>query len=301
MKTLLSRSSRFLSTGSLLITIGLGCIFPAVDTTAGVATLKRALTFHASFDHGLDADLAVGDPRLYSAPAMVKHDGAIPGLPKDGFVTLEKGGGKFGDGLRFHRNSPGMIFFEAFRNLPYTTNDWNGTVSFWLSLSPDEDLEPGYTDPLQITPKGWNNAAFFVEFTKDDKPRQFRYGAYADLSVWNPHQRDWDKIPFEEKPLIKVENPPFRRDQWTHVVFTFEHFNTGKSNGVARLFLNGEPRGTMSARQQTFSWDPTRAMIMPGLSYVGRWDELAIFNRALSGSDIRTLYRLKNGVSDLHR
>jgi hypothetical protein len=29
---------------------------------------KQALTFHASFDKGLDADFALGDKRIYTAP-----------------------------------------------------------------------------------------------------------------------------------------------------------------------------------------------------------------------------------------
>lgn len=268
---------------------------------AAPAALREALTFHASFDHGPDADFALGDRTLYSAPAMVKRAGSSPGLPPSGYVSIVKNQGRFGDGLRFHKNSPEMIFFQAERNLAYHTNDWNGTVSFWLSLTPDADLEPGYTDPLQITSRAWNDAAFFVEFTKDEKPREFRLGAYADLKVWNPQNRDWGRIPFEEKPLIKVERPPFARDQWTHVVFTFQKFNTGRSNGVTKLYLNGHPQGTLSPRQQTFTWDPAKSMVMLGLSYVGRWDELAMFNRALSDAEVQALHQLKNGVQAIYK
>ena len=40
---------------------------PAATTTA---SLREALTFHASFDHGPDADFAQGDHRLFTAPSM---------------------------------------------------------------------------------------------------------------------------------------------------------------------------------------------------------------------------------------
>jgi hypothetical protein len=38
---------------------------------------------------------------------------------------------------------------------------------------------------------------------------------------------------------------------------------------------------------------------MLGLSYIGLWDELAIFNRALTAQEVGQLHRLKNGVRDL--
>lgn len=192
-----------------------------------------------------------------------------------------------------------MVFFKAAGNSGYKPAQWSGTVSFWLRLTPDEDLAPGYTDPIQITSKGWDKAAFFVEFTKDEKPREFRLGAYADFEVWNPDNRDWNSIPFHEKPLVKVVNPPFQRDVWTHVAFTFENYNTGKPDGDTRLYLNGEMRGVLAPRRQTFTWDLEKAMIMLGLSYAGHWDELAIFNRALNEAEVAALFQLPKGIASL--
>src|SRR5205085_8640797 len=123
-------------------------------------------------------------------------------LPASGVVG-RVAGGKFGSALRFQKKSAEAMSFKAERNVAYNTTSFSGTVSFWLSLTPDEDLEPGYTDPLQITSKQWDDAAFFVEFTKDEKPRELRLGAYADTKVWNPTGRPWGEIPFAEKPLIK--------------------------------------------------------------------------------------------------
>ena len=83
-------------------------------------------------------------------------------------------------------------------------------------------------------------------------------------------------------------------------MFTFSNFNTGHSDGVAKLYLNGQPQGSLSARQQTFTWDPARTMVMLGLSYIGLWDELALFNRALTEAEVLKLNRLKDGVRELH-
>ena len=94
-----------------------------------------------------------------------------------------------------------------------------------------------------------------MEFSKDEKPREFRLGVYADFEVWNPQNKKWEDIPMAEKPLAPVVRPPFTREKWTHVAFTFENFNTGKPNGIAKLYLNGEERGVLKERTQTFTWD----------------------------------------------
>lgn len=259
------------------------------------SSFKDALVFYASFDQSLNAERGGGDKQLYWAPKMAFPPEAKPALPPNNVVVHETSGGVNGGGcLRFTKKAPEMVFFRAPGNIPYSKSDWSGTVSFWLSLTPDEDLEPGYTDPIQITSKGWDNAAFFVEFTKDEKPRELRLGAYADRNVWNPRNRDWNSIPMSEKPLIPVIRPPFTRDTWTHIAFTFEHFNTGQTNGVTTLFLNGEKRGGLTPREQTFTWDMDKALIMLGLSYVGRLDELAIFNRALTPPEIAQLHKTKS-------
>lgn len=265
---------------------------------AAAPSFKKALTFHASFDTATAvADFAKGDPALYNAPGL-KATNRIAGLPASAYVTRPSDGGKFGGHLQFHKNSPEMIFFRAEKNFAYSTNGFAGTVSFWLNLTPDTDLAPGYTDPIQITSKQWDDAAFFVEFTRDEKPREFRLGAYADTKVWNPKNQPWDKMPFAEKPLLKVERPPFQRGQWTHVAFTFDRYNTGRANAPTRLYLNGEPAGEFT-RLQTFTWNIADAKIMLGLSYIGGLDELSLFNKALTPREVKKLYSLKNGVTPI--
>ena len=272
-----------------------------LTSTAAESDLKKALTFHASFDSGTEAEFALGDKKLYYAPSMNKRAEAKPGLPDSGEVVVAKGEGKSGSALRFVKKKSPVIFFAAEKNFPYSNSNWNGAVSFWLSLDPETELEPGFTDPIQITPRAWNDAAFFVEFGRDEKPRHFRLGAYADFKVWNPQNRDWNAIPLAEKPLVSVERPPFAKGKWTHIAFTFENFNTGQPNGVAKLYLDGKAQGQLSPRVQTFTWDPSKTSIMLGLSYIGLWDELSVFNRALSADEVRTLYNLPRGVTSLTR
>ena len=263
--------------------------------------LRKALTFHASFDGKIDATHADGDPALHWAPSLKERQDAKAGLPPGGEVQHAPGAGRFGDALRFTKRKSPLMFFRGLRNMPYEASDWDGTVSFWLRVDPQADLETGFCDPVQITPRAWNDAAFFVEFEKRPGSIPFRLGAYADLDVWNRAKRKFEDIPMEERPLVSVANPPFSGSRWTHVVFTFERFNTGRADGVAKLYLNGELRGTLSPREQTFTWDPERAVIALGLGYIGLLDELSIFGRSLDPAEVRTLYGLESGVTALIR
>jgi len=283
------------------LTLVLWCMVAADNLQAATDSLARALTFHASFDRRPDADFGQGDRRIFSAPSLKLPHVGTPGLPTNGVVSIVKGEGRFGDALRFHRKAPEVVFFQVEKNLAYAKSNWNGTVSFWLRLDPDNDLEPGYCDPLQITPREWNDGAFWVDFSKDERPRHFRLGAFPDRAVWDPNRRDYDKVPEAERPMVTVPRPPFTRQRWTHVVFTFSNFNTGKKDGVATLYLDGKSQGAMSAREQTFSWDPAQTIAMLGIAYTGLFDDLAFFNRALTTAEVEQLFALPGGITELRK
>jgi hypothetical protein len=263
--------------------------------------VRDALVFHASFDGGTDATRAAGDSKLFWAPTFKQRDQAKPGLPESGEVVLAKGEGRFGDALRFTKRRSPVVFYQGGKNMPYQRANWNGTVSFWLKVDPQGQLEPGFCDPVQITPTAWNDGAFFVEFEKRPESIPFRLGVYSDLKVWNPQNRKFAEIPAEEKPLVAVDKPPFGGDRWTHVAFTFERFNSGQPDGVARLFLDGRPQGVLSPRVQTFTWDPEKAVIALGLGYIGLLDELSTFDRALSEREIQALHAMEKGVAATSR
>ncbi len=266
---------------------------------AGSDSLRQALTFHASFDHGADADFGAGDRRIFTAPSLKHPRIGTPGLPTNGVVSLAKGEGKVGDALRFHGQAPDVVFYQVARNLAYAKSNWSGTVSFWLRLDPDTDLEPGYCDPLQITSREWNDAALWVDFSKDERPRHFRLGAFADRAVWDPKLGDLDKLPEAERPMVTVTRPPFARQRWTHVAFTFTNFNTGKKDGLASLYLDGQCQGTVSGREQTLTWEPAKTIALLGIAYTGLFDELAFFNRALTAAEVEQLFALPRGLAAL--
>ena len=76
--------------------------------------------------------------------------------------------GRFGGGLHFTKNGATQPRFEGAGVLGYNTTNWNATVSVWLRLDPDKDLEPGYCDPVQIIGEDTKKGFIFLEWSKDE-------------------------------------------------------------------------------------------------------------------------------------
>ncbi len=226
------------------------------------APLTTALTFYAPFDGGTTAASALGDPELYSAPSRKDAASATRGLA-DG-VQIVRGEGRHGDALRLRLKSSPFVFFKGAGNIAYGPRNWSGTISFWMNLDPDEDLLPGYSDPLIVTPRAWNDAALFVDFTRDDVPRRFRFAAFADRDVWDPARREWEAVPVAERPMVEITGKRFARGKWTHVAWTWERFNTGQADGTLTCYLDGLPVGTLANRRQTFTWSAGRCVHRAG-------------------------------------
>ena len=275
-------------------------LFLAVQVQPQAASaLQDALTFHVSFDTGFNADLSRGDPNLYHAPGWRDRDAAAARVPDSEPVSA--GPGRHGSSIVFTGYAEGIFFYRAADNLVYQEEDWSATVSFWLKLDPDEDLVPGqWCDPIQITPRSWDDGALFVDFTRQ-VPRRFRLAAFADRSVWNPAGQDWQEMPEGAMPMITVEDPPFGADRWTHVALTFRGFNSEPGAAVLTAYLNGEPAGALRDRPQSISWRREEVLAQIGLQMVGAMDDLAFFDRELEASEIRELYGLAGGVGSLYQ
>ena len=277
-----------------LFRLVLGLLFTVLMTTgqSDDLSLKTALTFYASFDGGTDADISRGDKRLFT---LINKEPKL-GNKTEGMSRMVKGRGLSGDALLFTKRNAKWLLYDGAKNFHFAEKNWSGSVSFWLKVDPINGLDPGYVDPIQITPNTWNDASFFVDFAKDGNPRSFRLGAFADKSVWNPENKD---IPEPQRPLVPAKSNPFSSDKWTHIAFTWENFNTGKKDGVATLYLNGKNEGIITEWNQKFSWAGKPHRILIGLNYMGLFDELACFNRALSSKEIKRIFDHQKSLNEL--
>ena len=269
----------------------------AAESPADVAgALASSLTLHASFDNGVDADRAAGDPRLYTAPSYAEQDQAEPGLGNPA-VSVAEDAGRFGHALRFAERNQHAIFYRADGNVRYSPESWSGTVSFWLRLDPATDLAPGFCDPIQITDAAYNDAAVWVDFTAEN-PRQFRLGVFGDVEVWNPDGLGPNDNPAFTERLTVVDDWPFAGDRWTHVAVTYA--GLGRPGGAASLYLDGERvPGDAGDVDEPFTWDIDRGAIRLGVNYSGLFDELSLFDRPLTDDEVRALHALEGGVAAL--
>lgn len=273
--------------------IGLVALVTTISVNSVIAQeftqqLRQSLVFHAPFDGTGDAKRFQRDGKIFTAESLARKQ-RTPGMVRPN-VELSKGNGRYGDCLRFTDKSKEVLCFDG-TEMPYSSSDWSTTISFWMRLNPDKDLKPGYCDPIQVTQKAWNDAAIFVDFDKD-LPRDFRLGVFSDLKYWNPQNVPWEKWPVAQRPMVTVKQPSFSSSTWTHVALALDHVNAASDvAGTATLFMNGKSQGTMK-RTMKFTWEPSQTAIMLGIEYIGDFDDLMIFNRALTDAEVLALSQL---------
>ena len=175
--------TRFLLAATLLFLLSCGSPAPEADVPPELS-LADALTFHASYEDGMDAAYARGDRRIYSAPSYDELADRGPGI-WDQTIDIAYDEGLHDHALRFQQRNTKAVFYTAQDNVAFSPDGWTGTISFWLKLDPATDLEPGYCDPIQITDTAYNDNAIWVDFT-DQNPRDFRLGVFGELDEWNP-------------------------------------------------------------------------------------------------------------------
>ncbi len=264
-----------------------------LSIAADLAPLKQALTLHAAFDGQFDADFSRGDPTLYLA------GGGMSGAAKEtDAIKVTREGGRFGGALQVTKKNPVRPFFKGPGAIDYKTADWSGTVAVWLKLTPDEDLEPGYCDPVQIIAGDTKKGFIFLEWSKDETPRHFRFAIRPLFEIWNPKNQDWAKMTDEERPMVALKRAPFARTRWTHVVFTFDRLNAGKA-GVGQLYLDGQPQGRIANWDLTLGWQAENVQLVLAAAYVGGIDDLAVFERALTDQEVAQVFALPAGIRSL--
>lgn len=257
--------------------------------------LKEALTFYTSFDNGTSADFALGDKSIYSAPSRRSLDSLQAGISITDHEIL-KGKGKVGDAFKFGSRSDKVVFYKSKDNISYSDKSWSGSISFWLSLDPTTDLEPGYTDPIQITDVRYNDASIWVDFTNKN-PRDFRLGVIGDMAVWSLDTIETPADSVFEARLVRVKNPPFTKSSWTHILITYQALGTSQS--ISSLFMNGEKKGSVEGIEDPFTWNLDKSNIYLGLGFIGLMDELSIFNKPLTDEQVLEVYQLEGGIKSI--
>ncbi|MEQ8789910.1 MAG: LamG-like jellyroll fold domain-containing protein [Pirellulaceae bacterium] len=251
--------------------------------------LLDSVTLYASFDEQVVADFGGGGlkPRTRSDHPTEKGEYVF----QDGFEAsvfrIAESRGAAGGALQCVDVLPrrGRIFFPAQGNLAFDADGWGGAVSLWLNTNPNTLLKTPYCDPVQITHKGAHDGGIWLDFP-DSKPRDMRLGVFPALAP--------DEKPLQESDplaaLVRLSRVPFKVNQWHHVVATWDRFDTGEANGIARLYVDGRQVGELKDRNLAMKWDLDQTGVYFAVNYVGLLDELALFDRALTEEEISQLY-----------
>jgi len=254
------------------------------------AALQKAATFYASFDESPQGDHGAGDRSLSTRFNHATEKGQFvfeKGFDKKIF-RVAPGKGVHGGALECTDVLPrnGRIFFPARGKLAWKKGGWGGAVSLWINTDPNTSLKTPFCDPVQITQRGANDGGIWCDFN-DRKPRDLRMGTFPAVPSGEKPIPESDPA----APLVPLKGVGFKAGEWHHIVLTWRHFDTGKPDAHATLYIDGKPKGDVKDRAIAMNWDMERTGIYLAINFIGLLDEFALFNRPLTAEEVALLHR----------
>jgi Concanavalin A-like lectin/glucanases superfamily len=256
---------------------------------ADEADLRKAVTFYASFDASVNADVGGGElvPKVRAKHATEKEKFVVEEVNSK-IVHIAKDRGIAGGCLNVSDLLPqdGRLYYPAKDNIAFKKEGWSGSVSMWCRTNPDTFLKTKFCDPLQITQKGYDNGALWFDFN-DKKPRDLRHGVFTARADNQKAVKEEDP----KAPLVRVPGIGWKELDWHHVVITFKNLDTGKPDAVTALYIDGKLKGEVKEQAIAMKWEMAEAKIYLALSYIGLIDEFALFDKALTGDEVQLLHK----------
>ena len=256
---------------------------------ADEAAVRKAVTFYASFDEAVKGDFG-GDLTAGTRFPHPTEKGqfVFKKSVENAVVRIAKEKGIVGGALESVAVSPtnGRLYFPVKGNLAYKKGGWSGSVSVWCNTDPNRLIAAKFCDPVQITQKGYDNGDLWFDFN-DAKPRDLRFGAFTA-------RRDGQKaIPESDPkaPLIRAPRIDWKVGEWHHVALTFQNLDTGKTDAVTTLYIDGKRIGAVKDQAIAMGWESGKASAFLAISYIGLMDEFALFDRSLTAEDVALLHK----------
>jgi len=274
---------------SLLLLFAL--VLPSFADEADEMTIRKAVTFYASFDTAVKGDFGGGELALSTRFNHKTEKGAFvfeKGFPEKAF-RIAPGKGISGGALEAVDVLPdnGRIFFPAKGNIGYKKGGWSGTLSVWINHDPDTQLKTGFCDPVQITQKGAGNGGIWFDYNDAKPNRNLRMGTFPAVGEGRASIQESREV---FSPMVWVDKPGFKAGDWHHVALVWHNFDTGKNDASATLTIDGKLMGEIKKDYPiSMDWDLEKAGIYITVNYIGLMDELALFNRALTPEEIGVL------------
>ena len=264
--------------------------------------LRKALTFHASFDGGTDGVQAAGDPKLYWAPTFKQRGEAKPGLPPTGEIVTRRAQAGSATRCASRRRSPRWCSSGA----AATCHTRRRLERHRVVLAEGRSRRAS-----------WNPASATRSRSRRERVERRARSSWNSRSVLNRSRSGSASTRISTSGTRRIGSSTKSRrangrsSAWTSRPFRPASGRTSCSRSSAstpagrtasaRLYLDAQARGTLGPRPQVFTWDPEKVAIALGLGYIGLLDELTIFSRALTDEEVRTLHSLDRGVTALLR
>lgn len=270
-----------------LIVAASSLLTPAADADDA---LRKAVTFYASFDEGAKGDFGGGDLDLWTRTPDEKEKGKFTYAKgyDDKVLKVLKDKGVAGGCLDATEIQPknGRLYFPGKGNIAYKKGGWGGALSTWINTDPNKSIKLRFCDPVQITHKGANNGGIWYDFN-DAKPRDMRMGVFPAVPE--------GKTPIKEEdpaaPMVRMKDIGFKAGDWHHIVLSWQNFDTGKKDALATLYVDGKKIGDVKDYEIAMDWDIDKVGIYIVLGYIGLFDEMALFNRPLTGDEVTLLHK----------
>src|SRR6185295_4540750 len=189
----------------------------------------------------------------------------------------------------------GFLFYRAAGKLAPRDKGWGGTVSLWLKGNL-ADLNKHYCDPIMVVQNRYNNGAVWCDFTSE-QPRDLRLGLFSKL----PEGKTAPELPESQQPIVRAKAPSFSPDAWHHLALTWDHFDTGRADGTATLYLDGRPITSIKNQPADMHWQLDRVRMFLGSAFVGLLDEMATFDRPLTPAQVALLHSEPELLSKLKK
>lgn len=283
---------------SLLLLFAL--VLPSFADEADEKAIRKAVTFYASFDDEVRGDFGGGQLTFDTRSNDPKEKGKFifdKGFSDKAF-RVAKDKGIAGGALEAVDTLPnnGRIFVPAKGNIAFKADGWSGSVAMWCKTDPDTMIKSRFCDPVQITQKGAGNGGLWFDFN-DAKPRDLRHGAFPMIPEGKKGIGEDDP----NAPMVRVPKVGWKKDDWHHVVLTFENLDTGKENAVTSLYIDGKLIGQVKDRAIAMGWEIEKAGIYVAVGYIGLIDEFAVFDRALTAAEVIALQKKPDLLSALKK
>jgi hypothetical protein len=254
--------------------------------------LRKAVTLYASFDEEIGADFAGGERTIYRRYNHPKRKGEyVYGKGHDeAAFRIARGKGVAGGGALEAvdvLDNNGRLFFLMTDNIGFKKTGWGGAFSVWINTDPNLRLKTPFCDPVQITQKGANNGGIWFDFNGARPKRDLRMGVFPAVPAGGKAISEDDAL----APMVRVPRVGFTSGEWHHVVVSWDHFDSGKANANATLYIDGKRIGSVKDRAIAMDWDVERGGIYVAVNYLGLLDEFAVFGRPLTPDEVALLQR----------